>query len=219
MLHCDKHLVKMILESTQMLYMVHALWGQRITARVQVKGEEKLPYKVGGGHMHHPCTLWAAGCKTHYYILLNFAMKLADRYALVFSNGARKEHACVPHLKSIAAHSVASHVPDVINANDWISWIEDTFNLTKESIANTKRRIATRNPPAGAQFGVTCIDSDTLEQCQVIEDGELDLVETYRQYYGFKHNERFKMKWGGCDLVPSALEDAITSFSKRQRVC
>ena len=47
--HCDKHVVKMILETVQMLSTVRDRYG------------ESAPYKPS--HKNHPCTLWAGASK------------------------------------------------------------------------------------------------------------------------------------------------------------
>jgi hypothetical protein len=44
--HCDKHVVKMILESAQLLSSAHQYHGYQ-------EG-----YKMSKGHMNHPCSIW-----------------------------------------------------------------------------------------------------------------------------------------------------------------
>lgn len=188
-LYDDRHVVKMILEYTQMLYMVHDLWNQRITKSVNVDGEMRAPYKSGKAHIHHPCTLWAAGCKRHYNTLLSMAFELAEEYSRRYTptGKAKKVHKCVPHLKSIASHPVPSHVPQTIDASEWFEWIRITIQLKPCSLESIKERIATVNLPPEISFGVTCIAPGTFEKCRVITDaGQLDLVSTYCTYYAHK---------------------------------
>lgn len=45
--HCDKHVVKMILESAQLL----------CTAVNEAAGKEVAPYK--STHVNHPCSIWS----------------------------------------------------------------------------------------------------------------------------------------------------------------
>lgn len=64
---CDKHVVKMILESAQMLSSVHHRYGN--TA---------VRYKEA--HPKHPCTLWAGDTARNYAWLLAHAMCLCNEY-------------------------------------------------------------------------------------------------------------------------------------------
>lgn len=67
---CDKHVVKMILESTQLLSTV-----------AQLRGFE-APYKKT--HVNHPCTKWVAQHPANWAWLLKHAiymtMEYSDRY-------------------------------------------------------------------------------------------------------------------------------------------
>lgn len=220
-LHCDKHVVKMILESTQMLYMVHDIWGQRIEARVMVNGEERAPYKTKQAHSRHPCTLWAAGCKAHYNFLLKVAFALTKEYSNRYVNkdGSRKEHGCVAHLKSIASHTVPSHVPETIQPTQWLDWLRNTLKIKETSMAGIEKHVATVNTPPGTYFAVTCIDDEIFPQCKQMEGTKLDLVGTYRNYYAYKASNKFEMKWNKRKDVPLALENSFNCFKRAKMGC
>ena len=67
-MHCDKHVVKMILETAQVLSAVHYRYGS-------------VPegiYKET--HKNHPCTLWAGDSAYHYIWLYNLGMALCKEY-------------------------------------------------------------------------------------------------------------------------------------------
>ena len=66
MYHCDKHIVKMILESAQML--CTALWLSGATA----------PYKQV--HMKHPCTLWALESLSNWKWLRELTKELNEEF-------------------------------------------------------------------------------------------------------------------------------------------
>lgn len=68
--HCDKHVVKMIVESAQLLSFVHHRYGTA-TSRM---------YKYSKGHVNHPCTVWAAETKGNYLWLLELAWALSAEY-------------------------------------------------------------------------------------------------------------------------------------------
>lgn len=64
--HCDKHVVKMILETVQMLSTVRDRYG------------ESAPYKPS--HKKHPCTLWAGASKENYVWLVQLGLALGKEF-------------------------------------------------------------------------------------------------------------------------------------------
>ncbi len=67
--HCDKHVVKMILETAQLLCGVH-----HMTTPVN----ENVPYKLS--HKNHPCAIWARESYTNYLYLCELGLALCDEY-------------------------------------------------------------------------------------------------------------------------------------------
>lgn len=84
-MHCDKHVVKMIVEATQLLYTCHYLVG----SPVPPTGYKKT-------HCKHPCSLWLTESIENYLWLVSLAWELADEYR--FRYGATKMHKCEIHL-------------------------------------------------------------------------------------------------------------------------
>lgn len=74
--HCDKHVIKMILESAQMISTVMSHYGQ------------PAPYKPV--HPHHPCTLWARRDVHNLLWLYDLAKFLNEEYKLRYGNGPHK---------------------------------------------------------------------------------------------------------------------------------
>jgi hypothetical protein len=68
-LHCDKHVVKMILETAQILTSVHHRHGNINTT-----------YKCT--HKNHPSTLWAGDSVLHYRWLQRLGIELCIEYTL-----------------------------------------------------------------------------------------------------------------------------------------
>jgi len=66
---CDKHVVKMILESAQMLCTAHHEFGNH-----------DVPYKVA--HRNHPSTIWARESAANYRWLYRHFKALSDEYTL-----------------------------------------------------------------------------------------------------------------------------------------
>lgn len=85
-LHCDVHVVKMILETAQILCTVHHMHGNGAA----------VPYKPT--HQHHPSVLWAAESKVQYAWLQQLGAFLCNEY---FMRYGRKRHACEKYIKGV----------------------------------------------------------------------------------------------------------------------
>ncbi len=101
--HCDKHVVKMILESCQMLYTAHHVHGGTaiiessapICATTGKRGYKKHAAK-------HPSTLWVCASLAHYIWLCRMALCLVDEHVYRFH--PTKRHACEAHLLWLRAN-------------------------------------------------------------------------------------------------------------------
>jgi hypothetical protein len=67
--HCDKHVVKMILETSQLLCGVH-----HVTDQVN----DQVPYKLS--HKNHPCSIWARESLSNYLLLCELGLELCKEY-------------------------------------------------------------------------------------------------------------------------------------------
>ncbi len=101
--HCDKHVVKMILETTQLLYTAH--WFLEGTPdfgsapfrkNVAERGYRSIKNK------NHPCAIWVRESLEHYMWLCMFGAYLCDEYKFRF--GPQKRHSCEEHLYWLAAN-------------------------------------------------------------------------------------------------------------------
>ena len=77
-MQCDKHVVKMPLETAQMLCSVWHRYGLG----------DKVPYKEA--HKNHPCTLWAGDSAENYEWLWQHGMELCFEYTRRYN----KIHKC-----------------------------------------------------------------------------------------------------------------------------
>jgi hypothetical protein len=114
--HCNKHVVKMILESAQMLSTVHwqYLWDDikkknhpRIFKRQRDKLEyikahtevnQQPPYKMT--HIHHPCTIWTSMTYGNYMWHVELAQALLKEYTKRY----KKTHKSTPVIQWLADH-------------------------------------------------------------------------------------------------------------------
>lgn len=94
--HCDKHVVKMILESTQMLWTAH-----HVTGGAPGSPGKPDPYKPV--HRNHPCTIWVRASIANYRWLCALAAALVAEYHYRFPSG-KETHACEPHIAWLTAN-------------------------------------------------------------------------------------------------------------------
>ena len=86
----DKHIVKMPLETCQMLSIIYSDWYYGIGQLHKLDG---TPYRTAhGAFRKHPCTQWAAAEYWNLSWLISHGMALCDEYTARYN----KVHACQP---------------------------------------------------------------------------------------------------------------------------
>jgi hypothetical protein len=112
-MHSDTHVVKMTLETAQILATVHHLHGNGSAVR----------YKPT--HPRHPCVVWASSSTANYRWLWQLGISLARQYRLRF----KREHACQelflgelrtppPALRFAAPTPFAQAMPEELRGDD-----------------------------------------------------------------------------------------------------
>ena len=66
--HVNRHVVKMVLETAQLLCGVHHVTDNKY----------EIPYKLS--HKNHPCSIWARECYENYVWLCDLGMELCTEY-------------------------------------------------------------------------------------------------------------------------------------------
>ena len=90
--HVDAHVVKMILESAQILCSAAHLHGMNV------------PYRPT--HLNHPCVIWAAYSKENWIWLKDMMMALNEEYQYRFEH--EKPHKSVVSLQDLAKPPIPS---------------------------------------------------------------------------------------------------------------
>jgi len=133
-LHCDKHVIKMILESAQMLSSAISKHGGR------------PGYKPT--HIGHPCTKWAGHTRDNFDWLVELALALSAEYEHRYS--PKREHKSVAVIRD--AHAQRFLVPaGAITA--FAQAMPDKYKHTdpvtayRRYYAAEKARFATWRPP------------------------------------------------------------------------
>jgi len=85
-LHCDKHVVKMIIETAQLLYSSH--WV------LNPEGLNENAYKLA--HKNHPCAIWVRQSISNYMWLASLGYWLSKEYQ--YRYGEQKVHKSEAHI-------------------------------------------------------------------------------------------------------------------------
>lgn len=118
-LHCDKHVVKMIIEYAQMLstahrmldgkpYVSQTLGGRRIQRWRLDPDREDILYKAS--HINHPSTRWVRENAIQYQYALDMFTCLCDEYTFRYE----KEHPTDTKLRNIL-----NCLPENITLGEW----------------------------------------------------------------------------------------------------
>ena len=101
-LQYNKHVVKMILESAQMLCTAHHCYGDKDQV-------ENVPYKQA--HLNHPSTVWTRRSRSTYMWLYNHMIALGDEYTKRYGK---------THLSIIKCKDFLAKPPVHIQGDDFI---------------------------------------------------------------------------------------------------
>ena len=156
----DKHIVKMPLETCQMLSIIYSDWYYGIGQLHKLDG---TPYRTAhGAFRKHPCTQWAAESYWNLSWLISHGMALCDEYTARF----HKHHACQPAIaeaitifeaafdfnvdiyKDSLPMTFTRAMPDDLKYNTRINTIEayKYYLNTKPWLAHNYLRIPSRKP-------------------------------------------------------------------------
>lgn len=94
--HCDKHVVKMILETTQLLN--NAL----------IKHDASYDAVYRQTHKNHPASIWTAESRANFDWLVSLGLALSDEYTFRYG----KTHKCTSLIKGFQQGSSRLHIPD-----------------------------------------------------------------------------------------------------------
>ena len=155
----DKHIVKMPLETCQMLAIIYSDWYYGVGQLHKLDG---TPYRTAhGAFRNHPCTQWAAANQYNLAWLIRHGQALCAEYTARYN----KQHACAPaileadyiykrcfdHFADEMYHKVTSFtraMPESIKYDDTISTITayKRYLNTKPWLASNYLRIPSRKP-------------------------------------------------------------------------
>lgn len=144
---CDKHVVKMILESAQLLCTAHWVLDTGAPYTTQVKF-----YKAT--HVNHPCSKWVRHSQCNYNWLVKHALALCEEYSYRYN----RIHASLWTIAYCSLNSIpvdnlaykpttpALAMPDIYKTHDPIGSYRDYYWYDKR--VNIKMVWTKRGPPS-----------------------------------------------------------------------
>lgn len=92
--HCDKHVVKMILETAQLLYCAHHVLDAKLLENKDITLPENAYRKT---HPNHPCAIWVRESIENYNWLTKLGWHLCKEYQ--YRYGEHKTHKTEIHIR------------------------------------------------------------------------------------------------------------------------
>ena len=130
--HCDKHVVKMILETAQLLCGVHWI------------NESEAPYKLS--HKNHPCSIWVRESLSNYLYLCDLGLELSKEYTYRYGKRHKSQDIiewCLsnkPIIKDIGFTTPPKAMPDEYKVDDVIESYRNYYVGAKKDFAKWKNR-------------------------------------------------------------------------------
>jgi hypothetical protein len=133
--HVDKHVVKMILETAQLLCGVHHSTDQ-VT--------DQVPYKLS--HKNHPCAIWARESLSNYLYLCELGLELGKEYTYRYGKRHKSIEViewCIvnkPNIPDIGFTTPAMAMPDEFKVDSVVESYRNYYIGAKISLASWKNR-------------------------------------------------------------------------------
>jgi hypothetical protein len=132
--HCDKHCIKMILESAQLLCSVHHMIGLT----------RDIPYKLS--HKNHPCSVWVRSSLSNYMYLCDLGMELSKEYTHRYGKTHKSQTIiewCInnkPNIKEIGFSEPPKCMGDEYKVESVIESYRNYYMGAKKEFATWKNR-------------------------------------------------------------------------------
>ena len=133
--HVDKHVVKMILETAQLLCGVH---------HVTAHDSTHVPYKLS--HKNHPCSIWCRESLSNYLYLCELGLELSKEYTFRYGKRHKSQEViewCLinkPNIPDIEFTDPAKAMPDEFKVDSVVESYRNYYMGAKFSLAAWKNR-------------------------------------------------------------------------------
>ena len=133
--HNDKHVVKMILETAQLLCGSHHV----------TESQYNIPYKLS--HKNHPCSIWVRECIENYIWLCDLGLELCEEYTYRYGKRHKSQDIiewCLINTPNIPTNGditpFALAMPDECKVGTAIDSYRTYYMLEKRNLASWKNR-------------------------------------------------------------------------------
>jgi len=127
--HSNTHVVKMVLETSQLLCGVH--WV--------TDSQDTIPYKLS--HKNHPCSVWARECIENYNWLSELGIELCKEYTNRYSKRHKSQDViewCINHPPKIQSNGTltkfALAMPDEYKVDDVVESYRNYYREGKKDL-------------------------------------------------------------------------------------
>jgi hypothetical protein len=133
--HCDKHVVKMILETAQLLCGAH---------HVTSEDNQHIPYKLS--HKNHPCSIWVRESLFNYLLLCELGLELCTEYSYRYGKRHKSQEIiewCVTNKLNICDKGLTTPpkaMPDEYKVESVIESYRNYYRGSKSKFATWKKR-------------------------------------------------------------------------------
>ena len=133
--HVDKHVVKMILETAQLLCGVH---------HVTAHDSAHVPYKLS--HKNHPCSIWCRESLSNYLYLCELGLELSKEYTYRYGKRHKSQEViewCLinkPNIPDIEFTDPAKAMPDEFKVDSVVESYRNYYMGAKSNLAVWKNR-------------------------------------------------------------------------------
>jgi len=137
--HVDKHVVKMILETAQLLCGVH-----HVTAHDTSHDTSHVPYKLS--HKNHPCSIWCRESLSNYLYLCELGLELCKEYTYRYGKRHKSQDViewCLinkPNIPDIEFTEPAKAMPDEYKVKSVVESYRNYYVGAKSGFAIWKNR-------------------------------------------------------------------------------
>jgi hypothetical protein len=105
-MHCDRHVVKMPLETAQLLSTALYLADPPAWEQLHAAGQAYKP-----SHQQHPCALWTRASINNYLWLCRLGIELCEEYSYRFGERGGSEEEPRRHKSAAVIRSLREHAP------------------------------------------------------------------------------------------------------------
>ena len=133
--HVDKHVVKMILETAQLLCGVH---------HATAPDNTYVPYKLS--HKNHPCSIWARTSLSNYLYLCELGLELCKEYTYRYGKRHKSQDVIEwflinkPIVPDVEFTEPAMAMPDEYKVGDVVQSYRNYYMGSKSGFATWKNR-------------------------------------------------------------------------------